>query len=148
MRALTRTLVSVATAAGIAAGTLATAGTSFAADTTAMRPAASAEAVAPFAVNNMGLSTAEAKKLQRVLKDYWGYNGAIDGQLGTDSWKAMQRFLKDSWGYDGAIDGIVGGGTVKALQRWLKANWGYSGAIDGIAGAGTKAALKRFVDSI
>ncbi len=108
---------------------------------------ASSEAVAPFAVNNLGLSVAQAKKLQRALKG-WGYNGAIDGQLGTGSWQAMQRYLKKYWSYDGAIDGIVGSGTVKALQRWLKSNWGYSGAIDGVAGAGTKAALKRYVDSL
>ncbi|MYR95417.1 peptidoglycan-binding protein [Streptomyces sp. SID8374] len=148
MRAMTRTFVSVATAAGIAAGTLGAAGTSFAATPAQQSaPAVSAEAVAPLAVVNLGLSTAQAKKVQGWLKRSYGYTGAIDGQLGTNSWKAFQRFLRH-WGYDGAIDGVVGSGTVKALQRSLKNQYGYTGAIDGIAGPGTQAAFKRLADRL
>ncbi|MEE1928726.1 peptidoglycan-binding domain-containing protein [Streptomyces sp. TRM 70351] len=141
MRAMTRALVSVTTAVGIAAGSLAAAGTSFAAapETT---PVASTKAFAPLAVVNLGLTTQEASMLQYKHLRHWGYTGALDGQLGTNSWKAMQRQLRH-WGYNGAIDGIVGTGTVKALQRFLKQWHNYNGAIDGIAGSGTIAAFKR-----
>ncbi len=140
----TRTLVSVSAVLGLAAGSLATAGASFAASDT--KPAVSSE-VSVLAVNNLGLTAAEAKKVQGWLKQYWGYTGAIDGQLGTNSWKAFQRCLKQYWGYTGAIDGIVGSGTIKALQRLLQ-HWGYNGAIDGIAGPGTRAAFKNFANGI
>ncbi|GAA2422420.1 peptidoglycan-binding domain-containing protein [Streptomyces glaucus] len=147
MRALTRTLVSVTAAAGIAAGTLAGAGTAFADSAQAQQQAVSTEA-APLAVNNLGLTTAEAKKVQQWLKAHWNYTGTIDGQLGTNSWKAFQRCLKAYWGYTGKIDGIVGEGTIKALQRLLKDSWGYTGAIDGKAGSGTKKAFKRFANGV
>ncbi|HEY9290368.1 MAG TPA: peptidoglycan-binding domain-containing protein [Microlunatus sp.] len=94
------------------------------------------------AIVNLGLTRAEARNVQRSLIDC-GYQGAIDGLLGPQSWKAMQTCLRP-WGYKGAIDGIVGGGTVSALQRLLKANGFYSGAIDGIAGPQTKAGFKKF----
>ncbi|MFI7410883.1 peptidoglycan-binding protein [Streptomyces sp. NPDC049627] len=140
----TRTLVSVGAVVGLAAGGIATAGTSFAAP--ASKPAASSgrSGVSVLAVNNLGLSTTEAKYVQCWIQDYWGYTGALDGQLGTNSWKALQRWLKANWGYNDDIDGIVGPNTIKALQRDLKAYHGYTGAIDGIAGSGTKAAFKDF----
>ncbi|CAM5737051.1 hypothetical protein SMICM304S_08991 [Streptomyces microflavus] len=96
---------------------------------------------------NLGLSTAQAKEVQRWLAGSWNYNDAIDGQLGTNSWKAFQRFLRSAANYNDAIDGVVGPNTVKALQRWLKAHYGYTGAIDGIAGSGTQAAFKRFANA-
>ena len=65
----TRTLVSVTAVVGLAAGSLATAGTSFAAPDT--QPAVSSE-VSVLAVNNLGLTSAEAKKVQSWLKEYWG----------------------------------------------------------------------------
>lgn len=146
MRALTKTVVSLTAAVGIAAGSLAGAGTAFADSAQTTKPAVSAQDVSVLAVNNLGLTAAEAKKVQGWLKEYWGYTGAIDGKLGTNSWKAFQRCLKEYWGYTGPIDGIVGEGTIKALQRLLK-NYGYDGAIDGIAGAKTKAAFKKFANS-
>ncbi|MGW7276846.1 peptidoglycan-binding domain-containing protein [Streptomyces sp. NPDC054844] len=145
MRAMTRTLVTVTTVAGIAAGSLAAAGASVAA-TPEKQPVASAETFAPLAVVNLGLTTSEAKSLQGKFLRAWGYTGAIDGQLGTSSWKAMQRLLKENWGYTGSIDGIVGTGTVKALQRYLKAWYRYTGPIDGIAGPETKAAFRRMAN--
>ncbi|WP_194926324.1 peptidoglycan-binding domain-containing protein [Catenulispora pinisilvae] len=111
-------------------------------------PAFTSETAIPLAVANLGLNTAQAQSVQRWLHTYWGYNGAIDGQLGTNSWEAFQRCLKKYWGYTGAIDGIVGGGTVSALQRLLAAGWGYRGAIDGIVGPGTEAAFKNFANGI
>ncbi|MER5225648.1 MULTISPECIES: peptidoglycan-binding domain-containing protein [Streptomyces] len=148
MRAMTRTLVSVAAVVGIAGGSLTAAGTSFAAPAQDTKAVASAGAVTPLAVNNLGLSKEQAKNLQRILQRDWRYTGAVDGLLGTESWKAMQRYLKQHYSYTGAIDGIVGSGTVKALQRMLKQHYGYTGAIDGIAGAGTKAAFARFADDM
>ncbi|MFE5819461.1 peptidoglycan-binding protein [Streptomyces sp. NPDC056479] len=140
----TRTLVSVSAIVGLAAGSLVTAGTSVAASDA--KPAVGSE-ISVLAVNNLGLTTEEAKKVQRVLKDNWGYTGEIDGLLGTNSWKAMQKWLTH-WGYPGdQIDGIVGPNTVKALQKWLKARYGYTGEIDGIAGSGTKAAFKRMANA-
>ncbi|MFB7758834.1 peptidoglycan-binding domain-containing protein [Streptomyces xiamenensis] len=149
MRSMTFTkpLVALVAVAGIGAGSLVTAGTAVAAPSGKQQVVA-AESVAPLAVVNLGLTSAEAQKLQRWLKTYFGYTGAIDGQLGTESWKAMQRFLRQSSGYTDAIDGIVGPNTVKALQRWLKSAWGYTGAIDGIAGSGTQAAFKRFANGL
>ncbi|TXS50451.1 peptidoglycan-binding protein [Streptomyces sp. uw30] len=137
----TRTLVSVSAVVGLAAAGLATAGTSSAASDA--RPAVRSD-VGVLAVNNLGLSNTEARYVQCWIQDYWGYTGALDGQLGTNSWKALQRWLKAHWGYNDNIDGIVGPNTIKALQRDLKAHHGYTGAIDGIAGSGTKAAFKDF----
>ncbi|MBR8643116.1 peptidoglycan-binding protein [Streptomyces tuirus] len=144
MRALSRTLVCVTTAVGIAVGGLATAGPGVAADA---KPAVSAEAVTPLAVVNFGLTIEEAKKVQRVLRDHWGYTDKIDGQLGTNSWMAMQRFLKKHWGYTDKIDGDPGPNTVMALQRWLQAKWGYDGEIDGDPGPKTRAAFKRMANA-
>ncbi|CAL9461639.1 peptidoglycan-binding protein [Streptomyces sp. enrichment culture] len=146
MRAMTRTLVSVTTAVGIAAGGVAVAGTSHAATNPDTQQASVAsigtEAYAPLAVVNLGLTNFEAQLIQGKFLRGWGYTGPIDGQLGPDSWKAFQRRLSNGYGYNGAIDGIVGSGTVKALQRYLKTWYNYTGAIDGIAGPQTTAAFK------
>ncbi|MEV0961229.1 peptidoglycan-binding protein [Streptomyces sp. NPDC049910] len=142
MRTMTKALVSFVTATGMAAGGLAAAGTSAAA-VPERTPAANAEAIAPLAVNNLGLSTKDAASLQGKYLRHYGYTGALDGLLGTNSWKAMQRLLRDTGDYSGTIDGIVGPLTVKALQRYLKRWHGYTGAIDGIVGPGTTAAFRR-----
>ncbi|MGW1202721.1 peptidoglycan-binding domain-containing protein [Streptomyces cyaneofuscatus] len=142
---LLKTLVSVTTAVGIAAGGMAVAGTAAAAPAPAGKSSVSAE-VTPFAVVNLGLSTTQARNVQCLLKNSWGYyTGALDGQLGPESWKAMQKRLAYNQGYTGAIDGIVGPGTISALQRLLR-GWQYTGAIDGIAGPGTQAAFKRYAN--
>ncbi|GHE64642.1 peptidoglycan-binding domain-containing protein [Streptomyces capitiformicae] len=144
---VTRTLVSLTTVVGIAAGTLAGASTSFAASESAQQPQVVAAApAAQLATVNLGLSTNQAKGVQRWLARFWGYTGEIDGQLGTNSWKAFQRHLKAHAGYTGEIDGIVGSGTLKALQRHLKASWGYTGEIDADPGPGTRAAFARFAN--
>ncbi|MGA6174659.1 peptidoglycan-binding domain-containing protein [Streptomyces sp. NPDC012600] len=143
---LVKTLVSVTTAVGIAVGGLATAGTASAAPAPSEKTSVSAE-VAPFAVVNLGLNTTQARNVQCFLKKYWNYTGALDGQLGTNSWKAMQRRLASNKGYTGAIDGVVGPGTISALQRLLRA-YDYTGAIDGIAGPGTQAAFKRYGNNL
>ncbi|MEU6632745.1 peptidoglycan-binding domain-containing protein [Streptomyces parvus] len=142
MRTTTKALVSGITAAGIAAGSLAAAGTSVAA-VPERSPAASAEAIAPLSWNNLGLSVKDAKRLQGKFLLNYGYTGALDGLLGADSWKAMQRLLDRSGDYSGTVDGIVGPLTVKALQRYLKRWHSYTGAIDGIAGPATTAAFTR-----
>ncbi|MFF5159930.1 peptidoglycan-binding protein [Streptomyces sp. NPDC000348] len=142
MRATTKAFVGLTTAVGIAAGSLAAAGTSIAAPAQDTRTVAAAE-VAPLAVNNLGLSTTRAKYWQCWLRDT-GYNpGAIDGQLGTDSWKAAQRKFNDLGYNAGTVDGVVGTNTIKALQRYLNL-FDYGLAVDGVAGSQTKAAFSDF----
>jgi peptidoglycan hydrolase-like protein with peptidoglycan-binding domain len=97
----------------------------FAASAPTSKPAASSEAVVPLAVVNLGLSTAQARNVQCWLKANWGYTGALDGQLGTNSWKAFQRNLRTYWGYTGAIDGIAGSGTQAAFKRFANACSGW-----------------------
>ncbi|MFD4167326.1 hypothetical protein ACFWQ1_04635 [Streptomyces albidoflavus] len=96
---------------------------------------------------NLGLDKQGAKRIQRWILTMYGYNGAIDGVLGTSSWKATQRYLATWPGqpapYKGKLDGIVGPKTIVALQANLKKFHGYTGALDGIAGNGTKAAFRR-----
>lgn len=141
MRTLTKTLVGVTTAVGIAVGGLATAGTATAAPAPAQQRAVSAE-VAPLAVVNLGLTRAQARNVQGWLAKHWEYDDAIDGYLGANSWKAFQRCMAENWKYEDKIDGIVGPNTIKALQRLLRANGYYEGKIDGVAGSGTKAAFE------
>ncbi|CAM5347989.1 MULTISPECIES: peptidoglycan-binding protein [Streptomyces] len=144
MRTTKRSVVSVIAVAGIIASGF-TAGTAVAASPQHGPAAAGTQDVAPLAVVNLGLSTAQAKRVQLYLRDFYGYKGAIDGQLGTASWKAMQRNLRN-FGYTGAIDGVVGGGTVKALQRLLR-SYGYDGAQDGVVGPQTIAAFKTYANT-
>ncbi|KMS68031.1 hypothetical protein ACM01_40515 [Streptomyces viridochromogenes] len=137
----TRTLVSVSAVVGLAAGGLATAGTSFAAQD--VKPAVNSE-VSILAVNNLGLNTERAKNWQCWLRDE-GYNpGTIDGQLGTKSWTAAQKMFNDQGFNAGAEDGKVGPKTIGALQRYLNF-WGFNaGDDDGIAGPKTRAAFWDF----
>ncbi|MPY52209.1 peptidoglycan-binding domain-containing protein [Streptomyces acidicola] len=142
MRALTKTLVGLTAAVGIAAGTLGGAGTAFAAAVPAQQQVVSSE-VTTLAVNNLGLNTTRAKNWQCWLRDT-GYNpGTIDGQLGTNSWKAAQRKFNDLGLNAGPVDGAVGTNTIKALQRYLN-TYGYGLAVDGDAGTKTKAAFWDF----
>ncbi|GAA4030837.1 peptidoglycan-binding protein [Streptomyces sp. NBC_01352] len=137
---LTRTAISLTAVVGLAAGTVAAAGTSFAAPDA--KPAVSSE-VSVLAVNNLGLNTARAQRWQCWLRDT-GYNpGTIDGQLGTNSWKAAQRKFNDLGLNAGTVDGVVGTNTIKALQRYLNI-FDYGLAVDGVAGPATKAAFWDF----
>ncbi len=138
---MTRSILSATVVAGLAMGTLAGTGTSFAASAPKAQPA-----VSILATNNLGLTSDQAQKLQRWLAVHYKYTGAIDGLLGTNSWKAMQRFLAENWGYEDEIDGIVGPNTIKALQWYLKSAFRYKGEIDGIAGPETRAAFARFAE--
>ncbi|WP_330335942.1 peptidoglycan-binding domain-containing protein [Streptomyces sp. NBC_00557] len=138
--------MSAVAVAGITAGSLAGASAGFAASQPAARPTASNQRVSILAVNNLGLTTTQAKHWQCELRNDGFDPGAIDGQLGTDSWKAAQRFF--NWGgyyIDGklTVDGIVGTETIKALQDFLNAH-SYSLVIDGVAGPKTKAAFADY----
>ncbi|WP_406146632.1 peptidoglycan-binding protein [Streptomyces sp. NBC_01012] len=139
---LARTLVSLTAVVGIAAGSLAGASASFAA------PAQSTTAAeaSVLATNNLGLSAAQAKRVQDALRR-WGYTGEADGVLGTQSWIAMQHFLKKHHGYTGAYDGDPGPKTIMALQRYLKKRYQYKDAIDGDAGKNTQAAFSRMANT-
>ncbi|MEU9853571.1 peptidoglycan-binding protein [Streptomyces sp. NPDC047974] len=146
---MTRSIVSATAIVGLAVGTLAGAGTSFAASAPVARtPEVSAGSFGALATQNFGLTTKQARNVQRVLADVWGYEGSIDGLLGTNSWKAMQRFLAQYWDYTDPIDGIPGPDTIRALQRFLAEAFDYNGPIDGIAGPGTRAAFARFADAL
>ncbi|MEV7192038.1 peptidoglycan-binding domain-containing protein [Streptomyces sp. NPDC093510] len=134
---MARTLVSVSAVAAIAAGSLAGASVGFAAPASESKSVVSTKAVAPQAVNNLGLNTARAKNWQCWLKKK-GFNpGAIDGQLGSNSWKAAQRMFRVD------VDGIVGPNTIKGLQRYLN-GFGYGLVVDGDAGTKTRAAFWQF----
>lgn len=112
-----RAFASIAALLGITAGTLAVSGTAVAATPERHRNVISGP-VAVAEVNNLGLSTSQAKQVQFYLRYYIGYySGAIDGLLGTESWKAMQQMLR-AYGYSGAIDGIAGSGTRAAFAAW------------------------------
>ncbi|MFB8105526.1 MULTISPECIES: hypothetical protein [unclassified Streptomyces] len=54
-------------------------------------PAVSAEAVAPLAVDNLGLSIAQPTKVQGWLKRSYGYTGAIDGTAVPGTRAACKR---------------------------------------------------------
>ncbi|MEV1008640.1 peptidoglycan-binding domain-containing protein [Streptomyces sp. NPDC049881] len=145
---LARSVAGVALVIGITAGGLAGAGAGFAApQPTAGAGAAEAGDVGVRAVNNLGLSTQQAKYVQCFLRVESTYTGAIDGALGKGSWAAMQRHLAAYWGYPAnQIDGAVGPNTLKALQRMLAYGYGYSGSIDGLDGPKTRAAFARFAN--
>lgn len=145
MRALTKALVGVTTAVGVAAGGLAHAGAAVAAPAPTQQRTAGTE-VTPLAVVNLGLSTAQAKDWQCQLR-VLGYNtGTPDGRLGTSSWKAAQRYFNDLGFKAGTPDGVVGANTVMALQRFLNMNLKENLAVDGAPGARTKAAFAKYAN--
>ncbi|MEU5753985.1 peptidoglycan-binding domain-containing protein [Streptomyces sp. NPDC047829] len=146
-RVMKRSIVSVIAVVGLAIGTVAGAGTSFAASVPAAEPAVSAGAFGTLATNNLGLNRDQAKQLQRWLALHYNYTGDIDGLLGTESWKAMQRHLRMTWDYHLAVDGIPGPNTIKALQLSLR-GYGYTGPIDGIAGERTRRAFAKFAGGL
>lgn len=144
--AVTRTLVSAAAVVAMAAGSLTGASTVFAASQPAARPATSHQGISVLAVNNLGLTTTQAKHWQCHLRKEGFDPGATDGQLGTDSWKAAQRYF--NWRgeyYDGplTVDGVVGPETIKSLQMYLNYEF-YHLRVDGVAGPETKAAFADF----
>lgn len=140
---LARTLVGVTAVVGLAVGSLATAGTSFAASQTAAKPAVSAQTASILASNNFGLNTARAKNWQCWLRDSGYSPGTIDGDLGTNSWKAAQRLFNALGLNAGTVDGDPGTNTIKALQRYLNL-YGYGLSVDGDAGTNTRAAFWDF----
>jgi peptidoglycan hydrolase-like protein with peptidoglycan-binding domain len=145
MRALTKALVSVTAAVGIAVGGLATAGTAMATTSPAPMSAVAASPAAVAAYNNLGLTKYQAYGVQCFLNTSVLVDLEVDGYLGKESWKAIQNFLNNHWDQSLVVDGIVGPATIRGLQYFLKnGGWGYTGALDGIAGSGTRAAFARF----
>ncbi|MFJ9250749.1 peptidoglycan-binding protein [Streptomyces sp. NPDC101776] len=132
---LARTLVGVTAVVGLAVGSLATAGTSFAASQTAARSAVSAPTIGiPTASENFGLTTTRAKNWQCRLRDN-GYDpGTINGILGHDSWRAAQLMFNDLGIRTGTADGDPTTNTLVPLQCYLNLV-GYDLTVDGIAGA-------------
>jgi hypothetical protein len=140
--------VSATAIVSIAAGSLVGANVGFAAPQPTAIGTLTAGDVSVLAVNNLGLTTSEAKSVQCYVRDAaprGKFNpGAIDGQLGTTSWKAWQLFLNDRGYQAGTVDGDVGPNTIRALQRFLVAIGYDTGGIDGVAGTKTRAAWKSF----
>lgn len=137
---LTKALLGTLTAAALSIGTLAGATTA----TAAPAQQVPTQTVTIQAVNNLGLTTTEAKSVQCYVRDAGFSPGAIDGQLGSNSWKAWQRFLNDRGFNAGTVDGSVGPNTIRGLQRFLTYIGYDTGGIDGIAGTKTRAAWKAF----
>ena len=108
-----------------------------------------ARILAPDATVNLGLTIREGQAVQRWLAARYGYTGAIDGQLGTDSWMALQLELVKFGSYNGPIDGIVDSDTIAALQQLLAPPIaGYTGPIDGIANPETEAAFALYAETL
>lgn len=76
--------------------------------------------------------------VQRMLKKYYGYGGAIDNKPGGGTISAFQRFVNANRYRGLVVDGKFGNETCRGAQSWLKVKWGYGGAIDAIPGNGTK----------
>ncbi|MFD5629013.1 MULTISPECIES: peptidoglycan-binding protein [unclassified Streptomyces] len=152
-RTLRKTLVPLAVAAALAAGTLAGAAPGYAvpqATTARVNEPATAEGEAGVqAVVNLGLTVRRAKGVQTWLKRFHGlYNGPVDGLLGTNSWIGIQQVLSLYNGYEGDIDGIPGTETKKALQRFLNYNGYNAGKVDGIWGSQSTNAWSDFGDAM
>jgi len=79
------------------------------------------------------------KGIQKMLKRYYGYYGAIDGKPGPLTIGAFQRFIKAKGYRNLKIDGKWGPETAKGAQVWLskRPSNPYRGAIDGIPGPAT-----------
>ncbi|MFF3735242.1 peptidoglycan-binding protein [Streptomyces sp. NPDC002476] len=113
-----KALASIAALLGITAGTLSASGTAVAATPERHQSVVSGPA-AVTEVENLGLNTSQAKRVQSYLRYYAGvYSGAIDGLLGTETIKALQRFLRSAGYYSGAVDGIAGAGTRAGFAAW------------------------------
>ncbi|WP_329255461.1 peptidoglycan-binding protein [Streptomyces sp. NBC_01478] len=138
---LARTLVGVTAVVGLSVGSLATAGTSFAASRPAAKSAVSAPTIGvPIPSNNFGLTTERAKNWQCRLRDN-GYDpGPINGILGSESWRAAQSMFNDLGLRAGPVDGDPATNTLVPLQRYLNL-FGYGIAVDGIFGVQTKSAF-------
>ncbi|WP_019061325.1 hypothetical protein [Streptomyces prunicolor] len=138
---LARTLVGVTAVVGLSVGSLATAGTSFAASPPAAKPAVNAPTIGiPIPPNNFGLSTERAKDWQCRLRDN-GYDpGPINGILGSESWRAAQTMFNDLGLRAGPVYGDPATNTLVPLQRYLNL-FGYGLTVDGDAGLRFQAAF-------
>ncbi|GHJ39404.1 peptidoglycan-binding domain-containing protein [Streptomyces sp. TS71-3] len=139
-------LAALAFAGPAQAATAASTGVARTAHSTVSLPGA--RVLASDASVNLGLTTRQAQAVQRWLASAYSYKGAIDGQLGADSWMALQRELQTFGVYSGPIDGVVDSDTLSALQQLLTAIAGYRGAIDGTDTPETEAAFARYAEAL
>lgn len=80
-------------------------------------------------------ASADPKELQRLLTDRGYYSGAIDGELGRQSWTAVQTLCADFGFMDASyIDGVPGKKTYAGMQLYAQKNGNYPGRVDGIVG--------------
>lgn len=80
-------------------------------------------------------SGVDYSEVQQLLAQRGYYKGAIDGQLGVQSWTAIQTLFAD-FGFMDAnyIDGIPGARTYTGMQMYAQKNDNYRGKVDGIVG--------------
>lgn len=113
----------------------------------AAEPAPAATEVKPLVADqSKELTVEDWKKFQELLKRDHGYNGAIDGNPGKQTWMAIQRSVA-AYGYSGPIDGDPGTNSYKGVQKRLVARADYEGRIDGSWGPQTIAALRGAISS-
>ena len=93
--------------------------------------AAEYSAVAPAAVLKTGATGSEVKEVQRRLKLWGYYNGAVDGQFGASTKAAVIAFQKKN---GLTADGVVGKSTYKALGMTSSYNALVEGSINGATG--------------
>ena len=124
-------VMALALAGSVAAGALAFA--------SAQEPAALELAVAPAAVLRQGSSGGEVKEVQRRLKNWGYYSGAVDGIFGAATKKAVVRFQQKN---GLTADGIVGKATYKALGM----NDSYN-ALNGSGSSGSSGGVNGYTSS-
>ncbi|MFD4661411.1 peptidoglycan-binding protein [Kitasatospora sp. NPDC058444] len=93
MNGLVKTFIGAMALVGITGGSLAMSGTALAATPARQQSLSISGSAAVTEVTNLGLSTAQAKKLQTLLQKHWGYTGAIDGVAGAGTQAAFARWV-------------------------------------------------------
>ena len=91
------------------------------------------ELIAQVAVLKQGASGSEVKEVQRRLKNWGYYTGAVDGVFGANTKKAVISFQKKN---GLTADGVVGASTYKALGMTTSYNSLMQGQSNSNSGAG------------
>jgi hypothetical protein len=68
------------------------------------------------------MGTNSWKGVQEFLKAHYHYDGPVDGVPGKNTYLAMQRYAAD-WGYKGAQDGVMGTNSWKAWATGVSSPW-------------------------
>lgn len=79
-----------------------------------------------------GSTGEKVKTLQKKLKQWGYYDGAVDGIYGNSTRRAVEKFQKKN---GLAVDGVVGTATAKALGMSLDGTSGSAGSSSGSSGS-------------